>query len=74
MFGTGRWGVNGKILDKDGNVKYRLSGSGTRACPDAPGAADDAARTLWTKEPAPADPPNTLHQFHLQAERRGHVS
>ena len=26
MFGTGRWGVNGKILDKDGNVKYRLSG------------------------------------------------
>ena len=57
MFGTGRWGVNGEILDKDGNVKYRLSGKWNESVSvTPPGAADDAARTLWTKEPAPADP------------------
>ena len=57
MFGTGRWEVNGEILDKDGNVKYRLSGKWNEIVSVMPpGAADDAARTLWTKEPMPADP------------------
>jgi len=55
MFGGGRWEVSGDIVGADGEPKFSLVGKWNESVSVTPASGGDA-KTLWTKEPMPADP------------------